>query len=336
MPTKTEPYGTAIDGRRVDAVTLTNRNGCIARLISYGATLAELHVPDRTGKLQDVVLGYDNLQGYENGNAYFGATIGRVANRIAKGKFTLNGQAYEIPTNNGPNALHGGPFGYERRIWELAGAQDNQAQFSLTDPNGCMGFPGTVQVQVTFELTDDNALRLTYAAETDAPTPINLTCHAYFNLKDGGKTSIADHIAQINASNYTPVDAELIPTGKIDNLAGTKLDLRQPTPLKNVLTQVGENPPGFDHNFVLDNQEAATIYEPTSGRKLSLTTDQPGVQFYTGNQLNGTQNKYAQYAGFTLEAQGFPDAVNHPNFPNTILNPGDKYTQVTEYRFTTE
>jgi aldose 1-epimerase len=341
MASEIDTYGKTEDGVPVEVVTLRNRSGAFARIITYGATITELHIPDRNGSLGDVVLGHDSLSEYEKGKGYLGATVGRVANRIAGGKFLLDGVKYKVPANDEENVLHGGPLGYSKRVWDLSDAPDqNTARFRLTDPDGCMGFPGTVSVRLTYELTDTNTLKISYHAKADRSTPINLTNHAYFNLTDAGKTPISDHVIQINAFRYTPVDESLIPTGKIESVEGSRLDLRMPTRIGENLEHIEGNPPGYDHNYVLSNRRAAEVFDPVSGRRMVVMTGQPGVQFYTGNQLDGSQGGkgaiFGRYHGFCLESQHFPDSVNHPNFPSTIVKPGSVYEYTTEYRFSTE
>jgi aldose 1-epimerase len=347
-PVDKKPFGTTADGHAVDAYTLTNSSGASATIITYGGIVTGLHVPDKAGTLGDVVLGFDNLQQYETQSPYFGALIGRVGNRIAKGKFSLDGHDYTLATNNGPNSLHGGDKGYDKRVWTASpvNSLDGPAlRLTLTDPDGAEGYPGTVLVTVVYTLTNTNALRIDYTATTDAPTPINLTNHSYFNLKDAGATDMLGHLLQVNADTYTPVDDTLIPTGEIAPVKNTPIDFTQPKPIGRDLKAMGGNPAGYDHNLVLRSTTgtlalAATVTEPTTGRRMEVWTTQPGVQFYSGNFLDGTATgkhnaRYNQYHAFCLETQHFPDAVHHPNFPSIILRPGQTYRQTTEYRFTT-
>jgi aldose 1-epimerase len=347
--TKTD-FGRTADGRAVDLYTLTNAHGVVAKIITYGGIVTELHVPDKAGKMADVVLGFDNLKGYLDGHPYFGAITGRYANRIAGGKFTLDGKPYTLATNNGPNALHGGTQGFDKRVWTAAAGSGNDPALTLTyrSPAGEEGYPGTLDSTVTYTLTDDNALRIDYEARTDAATPINLTNHSYFNLAGHNAGTILDHVAMIAADAYTPVDKTLIPTGEVAPVRGTPLDFTTPTPIGARLQQVGGDPVGYDHNFVLRQPRgdarnpalAARVTEPKSGRVLEVFTTEPGIQFYTGNFLDGTVTGkggavYKQHNGFCLEAQHFPDSPNKPQFPSAVLRPGQTYRQTTVYRFTT-
>jgi aldose 1-epimerase len=327
-------YGTTKEGAVVDLYTLTNRHGVVAKVITYGALLTELRVPDKQGKLADVVLGFRDLAKYEGEHPYFGATIGRVGNRIAKGRFTLNGKTYTLATNNGVNHLHGGVRGFDKRVWkaDMVQVPDGAAvRFSYVSPDGEEGYPGTLTASVTYTLNDRNELRLDYIATTDKATPVNLTHHSYFNLAGEG-------------SRYTPVDAGLIPTGQIAPVAGTVMDFRKPTAIGARIAKVpGAAPGGYDHNYALDNQTgtlapAAVVYDPSSGRVMEVLTTEPGIQFYTGNFLDGTLVgkagvAYKQHFGVCLETQHYPDSVNHANFPSTILEPGKTYRTTTTYRF---
>jgi aldose 1-epimerase len=338
-------FGTTKSGEAVTAFTLTSSTGATATILDWGGTIQSLKVPDKSGALGDVTLGFDNIEQYESQSPYFGALIGRVANRIAKGQFTLNGKTYELAINNGPNHLHGGLKGYDKRIWnarpiELADAA--ALELSLTDRDGTEHYPGTVPVKVTYTLRQ-NTLRLDYKATTDKPTPINLTNHAYFNLRDAGASDILNHVLQIEADEYTPVDETLIPTGRIAKVAGTAIDFTSPKPIGRDLTAMGGDPPGYDHNLVLRVQDgtfahAATVEEPVTGRRMEVWTNQPGVQLYTGNFLDGTVRgkagvTYKQHHAFCLETQHFPDAVHHPQFPTIILAPEQVYQYATEFRF---
>jgi len=339
------PYGKMPDGTPVDEFTLTSANGVVLKVINYGAIITEFHVPDRTGKMGDVVLGFDHLEPYLAKSPYFGAVIGRVGNRIARGKFTLDGRNYTLAVNNGPNALHGGIKGFDKVIWQaepVAGSGENGVVFHYTSRNGEEGYPGTVKATVTYTLTDQNELRLDYQATTDHDTPINLTNHSYWNLAGGG--TILGHILTLYASNFTPADDALIPTGKIEPVVGTPMDFTRPKAIGRDLGQLTSLPQGYDCNFVLDRGGrtglviAARVYDPSTGRVMDVLTDQPGVQFYTGNFLDGTlMGKYGvvyqQHDALCLETQHFPDSVNHPNFPSTILHPGEVYRTTTIYRF---
>lgn len=343
------PFGKTGDGTPVDLYVLTNSRGAVAKVMTYGAILTELHMPDRSGKMDDVVLGFDNLQQYLDGHPFFGATTGRVANRIAKGRFTLDGKTYKLATNNGPNHLHGGVRGFDKRMWKAATAGTAAApavKFTRRSADGEEGYPGNLDVTVTYTLTGRNELRIDYLATTDKATPVNLTHHSYFNLLGTRGGDILNHELTLAADRYTPGDKTLIPTGQIAPVKGTPLDFRKPTKIGARIAQAGGEPTGYDHNFVLNGGGkslalAARVYEPTTGRVMEILTDEPGIQFYTGNFLDGTlagKNGvvYTKHAGFCLEAQHFPDSVNHPNFPSTILRPGQAYRQTTVHRFSAE
>lgn len=340
-------FGKTTDGQPVELYVLQNGT-TIAKVMTYGAILVELDVVDRDGKPGDVVLGFDNLKGYLGKHPYFGAIVGRVANRIAKGKFSLNGQDYTLATNDGPNALHGGLKGFDKVVWKAreVSADAPAVKFSYTSKDGEEGYPGNLEVTVTYTLTSDNALRIDYEARTDKATPINLSNHSYFNLAGPASGTVENHVLEIKADRYTPVDATLIPTGELAPVQGTPLDFTKPTPIGRHLKEIKADPVGYDHNFVLRSGgaktpvPAVTVYEPTSGRVLEMATTEPGVQFYSGNFLDGTNVgkggvTYKQYQGFCLEAQHFPDSIHHPNFPNAVLEPGKSYTQTTVYRFST-
>jgi aldose 1-epimerase len=338
-------YGHLPDGTVVEVYQLQNRNGLRAKVITYGALLTEMHVPDRTGRFGDVTLGFDNLQSYLDGHPYFGATVGRYANRIAQGKFTLDGRTYVLATNDGPNHLHGGVRGFDKVIWraEVLGGTGAAVRFTYTSPDGEEGYPGTLTAAVTYTLTEDNELRLDYLATTSQATVVNLTNHAYWNL--AGTGNILDHVLQIAADRYTPVDDTLIPTGAIDPVRGTPMDFTRPLPIGSRIRQLTNEPQGYDHNYVLDSRGgdlalAARVEEPTTGRVLEIYTTEPGIQFYSGNFLDGTLTGkggvvYQQYDGFCLETQHFPDSPNRPNFPSVILRPGQVYTQTTIHKFST-
>jgi aldose 1-epimerase len=338
------PFGQTKEGVAVEQYTLTNRHGMVAKIITYGATLTELIVPDKAGRFDNVVLGYDRLEPYLAGVPYFGSTVGRVGNRIAKGRFTLDGKTYKLATNNGPNHLHGGNKGFDKVVWKATQAgSGSSVTFTYRSPDGEEGYPGTLDASVTYTLTDDNELRLEYGATTDKPTPVNLTNHSYFNLLGDGKGDILGHVLMIAADQITPVDDTLIPTGELKPVKGTVFDFTSPTPIGARIDKVPIAPPvGYDHNFVLRAQPglklAARVTEPTTGRTMEVRTEEPGVQFYSGNFLDGTlKNRkgvpYTKHAAFCLETQHFPDSVNHPNFPSAILVPGKTYKTTTVYRF---
>jgi aldose 1-epimerase len=344
---ETSRFGSLEDGTTVDMLTLKNARGATAKVITYGATLTELWIPDRNGKLGDVVLGFDKLPGYVENHPYFGATVGRVANRIAKGKFTLDGREYSLEINNPPNSLHSGPKGLSHMVWKAEPLHEPHAaavRFSCVSPDGDGGFPGKLSVTVVYRLTDDNELQLEYSAKTDKATPINLTNHSYFNL--GGGKDILDEILYLPAERYTPVDATLIPTGEILPVKGTPLDFTKPTAIGARIAEMKGNPGGYDHNYVLSNKAgefklAARVSDPRSGRQMEVWTTEPGAQFYSANFLDGTLTgkggvAYGKHAGFCLETQHFPDSVNHPDFPSVILRPGGVYRTATTYKFSVQ
>ena len=340
-------FGKLSDGTAIEAYTLQNANGALAKVITYGATLAELEVPDRRGKLGDVVLGFDNLDGYVGEHPYFGATVGRYANRIAKGKFTLDGKEYNLAINNGPNSLHGGKIGFSRRVWKaeiVANGAEPSVKFTYVSKDGEENYPGTLTASVTYTLTKDNALKLTYNATTDKDTILNITNHSYFNLS-GGSGTILNYLLQINAANFTPVDSTLIPTGEIKSVEGTPLDFRKPTAIGARIADI-KDIGGYDHNYVLDGpsgklREVARVVDPASGRVMEVSTTEPGVQFYSSIGLNGSITgkngiAYPKYAALCLETQHYPDSPNRPNFPSTELKPGQKFHSETVYKFSTE
>lgn len=346
-----QPFGTTKDGRPVHAFTLENPHGVIARVITRGATLTEWHVPDRHGNLADVVLGFDDLAGYESGaNQHFGCTTGRVANRTAGGRFTLDGTEYRLAINNGPNHLHGGTErSLDKVIWDAEPFDDQRGQgvvFRYTSPDGEEGYPGNLAIEVTYTLTADNSLCIVYRAATDKPTPVNLTNHSYFNLCGAGEPSVADHEVQILANHYTPTDETLIPTGEIAPVAGTPLDFREPHTIGARIDQLNDTPAsGYDHNYVLNSQDgslavAARVREPESGRVLTVSTTEPGVQFYSANWLGGQTGKggksYPGRSAFCLETQHYPNAVNQPNFPSIILRPDEAYSHTCVYQIGVE
>lgn len=353
-----EPFG-SVNGQQVFRYTLTNSHGMRVRILTYGGIVQMIEVPDRHGHFANVALGFPTTADYvahNNPGPYFGAIIGRYANRIAKGTFTLDGKTYHLPINNPPNSLHGGFKGFDTKVWTVEGTDKDKNSVSLhlklVSPNGDQGYPGTLTAHVTYTLTNGNNLRIDYRATTDAPTIVNLTNHSYFNLSGEGTGSIYGEKMFINASHYTPVDSTLIPTGEIAPLAGTPLDFSKPTPIG---ARIRDNfqqlvfGRGYDHNFVLNRpagdtttlELAARVTDPASGRVLELFTDQPGMQFYSGNFLDGTLygtsgHQYRQSDGFALETQHFPDSPNHPNFPSTVLRPGQVYHTTTVYHFTTD
>ncbi len=346
-------FGTTADGQEITQYILTNA-GITAKVINYGALLTELHVPDANGNVADVVLGFDNIRQYETESPYFGCTTGRVANRIAKGRFTLDGREYTLATNNAPNHLHGGASGFNKKIWTATTTTTNEGpavKFTYTSPDGEEGYPGNLAVEVTYTLTKDAELRIDYKAVTDKATPVNLTHHSYFNLAGQGNGSILKHELQLTADRYTPVDATFIPTGDIAGVEGTVFDFRRPAPIGGRIhllkgDEATKDPGGYDLNYVLNNQTgkvalAARLRDPSSGRVMEIWTDEPGIQFYTGNYLDGTLTGkdgkvYQKHFGLCLETQHYPDSINQPRFPSTVLKPGETYTQTCVHRFYTE
>jgi aldose 1-epimerase len=343
-----QDFGKTTDGKPVEIYTLTNANGLKAKVMTYGAILTELDVPDRQGKLADVVLGFGDLESYLRGHPFFGATVGRYANRIAKGKFTLDGKEYKLAVNNGPNSLHGGTKGFDKVVWkaEPVSATDGSAvKFSYTSADGEEGYPGEVNATVTYTLTNKNELKIDYTATTTKATPINLTNHSYFNLT-GGSSNIREHEMTLHADRYTPTDETLIPKGELKPVKGTPLDFTQP---RTIGSRIGELPAfigGYDHNFVINGDgkslaPAARVKEPNSGRILEMFTTEPGVQLYTSNFMDGSVKgkggiAYQKHQAFCLEAQHFPDSPNQSQFPSTILRPGETYKQTTIYKFSVE
>ena len=341
---QTSSFGQLPEGTAVDLYTLTNVHGLVAKVSTYGTIITELHVPDRQGRLGDVVLGFDNLAQYLKGHPYFGATVGRVANRIAKGTFVLEGKTCQLAINNGPNALHGGLKGFDKKVWKAEPQPGAAVKFSYTSPDGEEGYPGTVMVSVTVALTDNDELSLDYTATTDKPTPVNLTNHSYFNLAGAGE--VLAHELMLAADADTPVDAALLPTGEIKPVQGTPMDFTKPAAIGSRFSELKGNPVGYDHNFVLRNggkalSLAARVIEPCTGRVMEVSTTEPGIQLYTGNFLNGSLTGkggivYGRHTAFCLETQHFPDSVNQPKFPSIILRPGQTYRQTTVHRFTTQ
>jgi aldose 1-epimerase len=340
-------YGTTPDGRAVDLYTLTNADGLVCKVINYGAIITELHVPDRSGKLGDVVLGFDNLTQYIDRNPFFGCVVGRVANRIANGQFKLEGKTYTLPINKAPNCLHGGPRGFDKAVWNAQGAEGPGGPalvFSHVSPDGDEGFPGALTVRMTYTLTNRNELRFDYEATTDRTTPVNLTNHSYFNLACKG--DVLGQTLQLRAARYTPADDTMIPTGVFAEVAGGPLDFTLAKPIGRDLNRVPGKTNGFDHNFVIDGGgrsvvPAATAHDPLSGRTMDVSTDQPGVQLYSSNDFDGTLAGkggviFQLHTAFCLETQHYPDSVNRREFPSTILHPGETYRSTTVYAFSTK
>ena len=348
---KSEPWGRMPDGRQVELYTLRNSKGMEVAITTYGARVVSIKVPDRTGKIDDVVLGFDSLAGYLKipPDPYFGATVGRYANRIAGGKFMLDGMTYTLAKNNGPNSLHGGLAGFDKKIWTAAAHSDDGVVMKYLSPNGEEGYPGTLAVTVTFTLTASNELRIQYSATTDKDTVINLTNHAYYNLAGQGEGDVLGHVVMINADRFTPVDANLIPTGDLKPVDGTPFDFRRPTRIGERIDANDEQirrGGGYDHNYVLNKNGAgvhlaARVLEPKTGRVLEVLTTEPGVQLYTANGLNepvkgpgGTT--YGKRSAFCLETQHFPDSPNHPAFPTTTLKAGQTFRSESVYRFSVQ
>lgn len=339
-------FGQMPDGQNIDLYVLTNTSGIKAGIMTYGATLVSLEVPDREGKSADITLGYDSIGGYIAASPYFGSTVGRYANRIAKGKFTLNGVEYTLATNNGENHLHGGIKGFDKVVWSAEPLRMEDAigvKFIYFSKDGEEGYPGNLTCAVTYLLNDNDELRISYEAETDKPTHVNLTHHSYFNLAGQGSREILSHELMLNADKYTPVDEGLIPTGEIRSVADSPMDFTTPHTIGERIDQVEG---GYDHNFILRGGGetlvlAAKVYEPESGRVMEIHTTEPGIQFYSGNFLDGSitgksGKTYLRHYGFCLEPQHFPDSPNKPNFPSTVLNPGEKYKTLTVFRFHTQ
>jgi len=347
--TETSDFGTTADGKVVKKVTLRNAQGSVARFTSYGAMLIELHVPDRTGKVADVVLGFDSLPPYLAGHPFFGNTTGRYANRIAGAKFSIDGNTYTLAANNGVNHIHGGPKGLDTQNWDTETVETPEGgavRFRHVSPDGAEGYPGNLSLTVTYTLTRANELRIDYEATTDKPTVINLTNHTYFNLKGAGEGDVLGHVLKLHAGRYTPGDDELIPTGEILSVAGTALDFRTPLPIGARWEMLPAKLKGYDHNFVLNDWapgklvDCAEVYEPTTGRRMRVRTTEPGVQIYTAIHLKGVVGKagktYNPYGGVCLETQHFPDSPNKPHFPSTVLRPGTTFRSTTIYGFSAD
>jgi aldose 1-epimerase len=341
-----EPFGQTPDGTPVDMFTLHNAQGMTMRIITYGGIVTSLTAPDRAGQFSDIVLGYDSLASYVRSSPYFGALIGRYGNRIAKGRFTLNGIEHVLAANDGANHLHGGVKGFDKVVWKAEPLDDRALVLSYVSKDGEEGYPGTLYAKVTYTLTDSNEVRIDYSATADMATVVNLTHHSYFNLAGAGKGDILNHDLTVQADQITPIDAGLIPTGELRNVAGTAFDFRTGG---RIGAHIGDDDEqlrfagGYDHNFVLNKMDnsltpVARVTEPTSGRIMEILTTEPGLQFYSGNFLNGTTVgkggvAYQFRFGFCLETQHFPDSPNKPQFPSTVLEPGKTYASTTIYRF---
>ncbi len=344
-------FGTTADGRVVEEYTLRNAAGVEVRFITFGGIITSIRVPDRQGRFANVALGFDSLAKYEAEHPYFGAITGRYANRIGGGRFSLGGVDFELFKNDGENALHGGEFGFDKRIWDASEA-DGAVELTYSSADGDEGYPGNLDVTVRYSLDEVNGLRIDYAAETDAPTVVNLTNHSYFNLLGEGEGTIYDHVLTLNADQFTPTDAEQIPTGEIAHVEGSPFDFRQAKTIGSGQRSADAQivaAKGYDHNFVLNREgvaegelvAAARVYEPRFGRVMEVWTTEPGLQFYAGNFLDATLvgasgRLYRQSDGFALETQHFPDSPNKPHFPSTVLRPGERFESTTVYRFSTD
>ncbi|QIA07692.1 aldose epimerase family protein [Draconibacterium halophilum] len=345
-----EDFAFDYDGKTIELFTLKNDNGLVCQLTNFGARVVSLYAPDKNGELGDVIVGYGSGKDFvEKKENFYGAVIGRYGNRIGNASFSIDGVEYPLEKNDGDNHLHGGTNGFHHQVWDVESASDSEVVFSLVSPDMETGYPGTVNVKVKYQLTDANELKIEYFATTDKKTVLNLTNHSYFNLKDGGRTSINDHLMYLNADYYTPVDGGLIPTGELASVAGTPFDFTTPTAIgdrveaDDVQLKVGN---GYDHNWVLNTNNdaavlAAKVVDPESGRVLEVYTNEPGVQFYGGNFLDGTiagknDIKYDFRGAFCLETQHFPDSPNKADFPDVFVNPGDEYHSVCIYKFDVE
>ncbi|MGH7671123.1 MAG: aldose epimerase family protein [Gemmatimonadaceae bacterium] len=352
LSVRREPFGVLANGDSVHVFTLSNVNGVVVRVLDYGGIIQSIRTPDRNGKVADIVLGFDTLAKYVKDSPYFGAIVGRFANRIARGKFALDGKPYTLAINNGVNALHGGLVGFDKVVWNAEALTDPSSVGLLlthTSPDGDQGYPGTLKVRVTYALNNRNELVIGYEATTDKPTIVNLTNHSYFNLAGAGTGDVLKHIVTIYADSITPIDSTMIPTGKLAAVAGTPFDFRVPTTIGLHIDDDNQQikfAGGYDQNFVLNRKDttsivhAARVVEPTTGRTLDVYTTEPGIQFYTGNFLDGSfagiGGVYKNRYGFTLETQHYPDSPNHPNFPSVVLRPGQNFHSETVLRFGAE
>jgi aldose 1-epimerase len=341
------PFGELADGTPAEIYTLRNNRGLEARVISYGAIITSLRTPDSDGQYADIVLGFDDLDGYVQRSPYFGAVVGRFANRIANGRFVLDGKTYQLPINDPPNTLHGGDRGFDKVVWDVKPRKgDDVLELSHTSPDGDQGFPGELIARVIYTLSDDNELSVEYHATTTKPTPVNLSQHSYFNLTGDARRDVLNHLITLSADRYTPIDATKIPTGELASVEGTPFDLRLPTRIGARIDVDDEQlryGNGFDHNFVLNRTEPGLMHvghvaEPDSGRIMEVYTTEPGVQFYSGNSLDGSirgkgGHAYGARCAFCLETQHFPDSPNHPEFPSTILRPGEELSSRTVFAF---
>jgi aldose 1-epimerase len=348
MDSTQQEFGVTTEGTPVQLFTLINNHGMMAQITNYGGILVRLHTPDRSGAVGDVVLGFATLAEYQSHNPFFGALIGRYGNRIGGAAFSLHGQVYQLAANNGPNHIHGGHRGFDKRVWDAELLQSGGVaalQLTYQSPDGEEGYPGTLDATVTYTLNNENGLRIDYHAVTDKATILNLTNHSYFNL--AGQGTILDHHMQLHSQQFTVIDEQWIPTGELRAVAGTPFDFRTPTPIGERIHSDDEqirHGMGYDHNFVLDNPDGtlrlgAVVEEWSTGRRMEMYTTQPGVQFYSGNMLRPLTGKggaaYDKRSGFCLETQHFPDSPNQPHFPSTVLEPGEEYNQATLFKFST-
>lgn len=339
-------FGSLPDGRAITRYTCRNQRGTQLQLIDYGAIITSLETTDRDGQLRNITLGFDTLDGYLLRHPYFGASVGRFCNRIGRGSFSLDGKHYELAKNNGDNHLHGGVQGFDRGVWQAEKLEDEHGigvRFRYESQDGEEGYPGNLSTQACYQLNQEHELRITFSASTDQATPVNLTNHAYWNLAGEQAGDVLEHEMQIEADHYVPVNESLIPTGDLASVEGTPLDFRCGTIVGERFDQLDADPIGYDHCYVVrgvagELRRAATVREPRSGRVMVVETTQPGIQFYTGNFLDGSEasGNYAQHGGFCLETQHYPDSPNQPTFPSTILRPGEQYRQTTIYRFDVE
>ncbi|HXT57395.1 MAG TPA: aldose epimerase family protein [Pirellulales bacterium] len=349
MSVSKSPFGKLSDGTQVDLYTLKNAHSVTVKIMTYGGIITSLEAPDRQGQPGEIQLGFDSLDGYLKGHPYFGALCGRVANRIAGGRFAIDGKSYQLATNNGPNHLHGGEKGFDKVVWKGRPIEkDDRVGVELThlSPDGDQGYPGNLAITVVYTLDNKNDLTIDYTARTDKATPINLTNHTYWNLADAGKGDVLGHRLKLNANRYLPVDKTMIPTGELKKVQGTPMDFTQEAPLGSRIDQLGGDPGGYDHCYVLDKKPgeglslAARLADPKSGRMLEVFTTEPAIQLYTGNFLDGTLTSrgatFGKRHAVCLETQHYPDAINRPEFPTTLLRPGQTYRQTTTYRFSKE
>lgn len=346
---RSQVFGELENGQKIYLHTISNDNGVSAEIINYGAIVKSLMVPDSSGKIEDVIFGFDSLDGYVKDNTFQGAIVGRYGNRIAEGKFSLDGEDYQLSVNSGDNHLHGGFKGFYKAVWDFDAVSDSSVKLSLNSPDGDEGYPGNVKMSVTYTITNDDGLRIDYSGTTDKTTILNPTNHCYFNLTGNPENSILDHELMINADKFTPVNNKLIPTGELRDVEGTPMDFTQPKAIGRDIDAGTEQLKfglGYDHNWVLNNytgevKTAATLYDPASGRIMTIETDQPGLQFYSGNFLDGSfagkgGQVYKYRTAMCLETQAFPDSPNHPEFPSVVLKPGEEYTHTTIYKFSTK